>query len=60
MKDEVTITKEQVRRIRSKIDNEASSHGSNYACGMRLAGSIAESELLDLFKEDEVEAEADD
>jgi len=44
--DSVLLEARRIRRVSEAIELEASSHGSNYASGMRLARTIAEDELL--------------
>lgn len=52
--DETTeISRGRVVEILNKVSSEASNHGSNYACGMRNARSIVESELKAEFRDDE-------
>jgi len=51
--DSVLVDRRRVRRVVDSIESEASSHGSNYAAGMRRARMIAESEMLDIVRVEE-------
>jgi len=51
--DSVLVERRRVRRAVDAIESEASSHGSNYAAGMRLARMLTEQELLGLTRVDE-------
>lgn len=49
--DSVLIEERRVRRTIDKIGREASTHGSNYAAGMRQARAIAEQDLLGIMRD---------
>lgn len=51
--DGVLVETGRVRRVVDKIESEASSHGSNYAAGMRRARMMAEVELLGITREED-------